>query len=88
MITTEAKAKVIKPVQKNSKDVGSVEVQIAMLTQRINELSTHLDTHKKDNHSRRGLLQMVGKRKRLLSYLKDNDFSSYEKVVKTLELRG
>lgn len=88
MITTEAKAKVFKPVQKNSKDVGSVEVQIAILTERIKELSTHLEEHKKDNHSRRGLLQMVGKRKKLLSYLEQNDASSYAKVVKTLKIRS
>lgn len=88
MMTTEAKAKARKPVQKNEKDVGSVEVQIAVLTARITELSKHLETHKKDNHSRRGLLQMVGKRKRLLKYLRDDDFKAYEKVVTELNLRG
>jgi len=88
MLTTEAKATAMKTVQKNAKDVGSAQSQIAILTARIQELSSHLETHKKDNHSRRGLLQMVGKRKKLIAYLKDNDFKAYEKVVNTLKLRG
>lgn len=88
MMLTEEKTKAIKPVQKSTKDVGSAEAQVALLTARISELSSHLETHKKDNHSRRGLLQMVGKRKSLLSYLKENDFESYKKVITTLNLRG
>ena len=88
MTKTEAKVTTLKELKKHDKDVGSAEVQIAGLTSRITELTEHLKTHKKDNHSRRGLLQMVGKRKRLLKYLKDNDFSSYENVVKKLGLRG
>ncbi len=88
MITKDNKAKVIADNQRNKKDVGSPEVQVGILTARINELTEHLKTHKKDNHSRRGLLQMVGKRKRLLAYLKDKDFDSYQKLVKKLKIRG
>jgi small subunit ribosomal protein S15 len=88
MMATEAKAKVSKIVQKNTKDVGSAEVQIAILSERITELSKHLKNHKKDNHSRRGLLQMVGRRKRLLKYLKANDFSAFENIIKRFNLRG
>lgn len=88
MTKTEAKATAVKELKKHDKDVGSAEVQIAQLSSRIAELTDHLKEHPKDNHSRRGLLQMVGKRKRLLSYLKASDFSAYSKVVKTLGLRG
>ncbi len=88
MISTEEKSKVIKDLQKGKNDTGSTEVQIGILTARITELTEHLKTHKKDNHSRRGLLQMVGKRKRLLSYLKENDFAAHEKLTKKLKLRG
>jgi len=88
MITKEKKSKVIADNQRSKKDVGSPEVQVGILTERITELTEHLQTHKKDNHSRRGLLQMVGKRKRLLTYLKDKDFDTYSKLVKKLSLRG
>ncbi len=88
MISTEEKTKVITTLQKNGKDTGSTEVQVGILTARIKELTEHLKIHKKDNHSRRGLLQMVGKRKRFLGYLKENDYKSYEKLVKKLNLRG
>lgn len=88
MMITEEKAKVISGAAKHDKDVGSAEVQIAVLTARIAELTEHLKTHKKDNHSRRGLLQMVGKRKKLLKYLRDNDFKAYEKTLKEHNLRG
>ena len=88
MIQTEEKSKVIKKYAKNSKDVGSSEVQIAILTERIAELTEHVKVHKKDNHSRRGLIQMVGKRKKLLAYLQNNDLESYEKLKKDLKLRG
>ena len=74
--------------QKHNKDTGSTEVQISLLTSRIKELTEHLKVHKKDNHSRRGLLQMVGKRKRLLSYLQNTDFTSYQSLVKKLGIRG
>lgn len=88
MISTEEKTKVIKDLQINKNDTGSTEVQVGILTARITELTEHLKVHKKDNHSRRGLLQMVGKRKRLLSYLKENDYSAYEQLTKQLKLRG
>jgi len=83
----EAKAGVIKQFQQNPKDTGSVEVQIALLTQRIKELNDHLAAHKKDNHSRRGLLLMVGKRRKFLSYLQKKDYAKYQRVIKELGLR-
>lgn len=87
MISTDNKAKAIKPLQRSKADVGSPEAQVAILTARITELTEHLKVHKKDNHSRRGLLQMVGKRKRLLKYLQDTDFATYKKTIETLGLR-
>ncbi len=87
MISAETKQQVTKDLGKGKTDTGSAEVQIGILTARINELTEHMKTHKKDNHSRRGLLQMVGKRKRLLAYLQDNDFDSYQNVIKKLGLR-
>lgn len=87
MITTEQKKKIVKDLGKSASDTGSSEVQIGILTERINQLTGHVKTHKKDNHSRRGLLQMVGERKRLLQYLQQNDFDSYQKVIKKLGLR-
>ncbi len=87
MITTETKAKVTKDLGKSKTDTGSAEVQIGILTARITELTEHVKIHKKDNHSRRGLLQMVGKRKKLLAYLQANDFDSYKNVLKKLNLR-
>ena len=88
MLKGEEKAAVIAANQKSKNDTGSTEVQISILTARIKELTEHLKTHKKDKHSRRGLLQMVGKRKRLLSYLQDNDFASYQSLIKKLGIRG
>ena len=88
MVGTKEKGKVIADNQKHKTDTGSTEVQVALLTDQIKELTEHLKTHKKDNHSRRGLLQKVGKRKRLLSYLKDTDFTSYQALVKKLGIRG
>ncbi|MDX1765338.1 MAG: 30S ribosomal protein S15 [Candidatus Saccharimonadales bacterium] len=88
MTKHEDKSKVIAQNQKHKKDTGSTEVQIGILTSRIKELTEHLKTHKKDNHSRRGLLQMVGKRKRLLSYLKNRDFTSYQNLINKLGIRG
>lgn len=88
MITKDKKTKVIADNQRSKKDVGSPEVQVGILTARISELTEHLKTHKKDQHSRRGLLQMVGKRKRLLAYLKDKDFDSYNALVKKLKIRN
>lgn len=87
MITTEKKAAAIKSTQRNKNDVGSPEVQASILTERIKELTEHLKVHKKDNHSRRGLLQMVGKRKKLLAYLKDRDYAAYQATIKKLGLR-
>jgi small subunit ribosomal protein S15 len=87
MTAREDKSKVIAGMQRSKKDTGSPEVQIGILTERIKQLTDHLRLHKKDNHSRRGLLQMVGKRKRLLSYLKQNDTNTYTTVVKKLGLR-
>jgi len=77
----------IEKYQSHRKDTGSTEVQIALLTNRINELVEHLNNHHKDNDSRRGLLIMVGKRRRLLNYLKEKDIKKYEKIIKDLKLR-
>jgi small subunit ribosomal protein S15 len=87
MITAEKKAKAIKNTQRAKTDVGSPEVQASILTERIKELTEHLKIHKKDNHSRRGLLQMVGKRKKLLKYLKEKDYTAYKATVEKLGLR-
>lgn len=86
-ITKKAKAKVINKYKLHDIDVGSTQVQIAILTERIQNLTEHLKTHKKDFHSRRGLLQLVGRRKRLLEYLRDKDYDSYKKVIESLKLR-
>ncbi len=87
MITTEKKTAAITKTQRSKTDVGSPEVQASILTERIKELTEHLKVHKKDNHSRRGLLQMVGKRKKLLSYLKEQDYASYKATIEKLGLR-
>lgn len=81
------KKKVITTFAKHQKDTGSAQVQIAILTARINELTEHLKQHKKDNHSRRGLLLMVGKRRKLLNYLKNSHPEKYAEVIGSLELR-
>ena len=81
------KKKVITKYATHPKDTGSPQVQIAILTERINQLSKHLESHAKDNHSRRGLLQMVGKRRKLLDYLRLNEKESYEDLLKQLKLR-
>ena len=86
-MTVERKQEIIKTYRRDEKDTGSPEVQIALLTERINELTEHLKVHKKDNHSRRGLLQMVGKRRNLLNYLAKNDLPKYREVVEKLNLR-
>lgn len=83
----DAKAKIIKEFAKNEKDCGSAEVQIAILTNEINNLTEHLKEHKHDYHSKRGLLIKVGRRKKLLEYLKNNDVVSYREVIKKLNLR-
>ena len=86
-ITKEEKAKLIKKFGKNDKDTGSTEVQIAILTEEINNLTEHLKTHIHDYHSKRGLQMMVGKRRSLLDYLKNNDVVSYRKTIEALGLR-
>ena len=83
----EDKGKIIKKYQHHTTDTGSPEVQIALLTGRINDLTEHLKDNKKDFHSKQGLLKMVGKRRRLLIYLKDKDIEKYRKVVDALSLR-
>ena len=87
MPTTEQKSKRITEFGTSKKDVGSTQVQIALLTDRINELTGHLKTHKKDLHSERGLTLLVGKRRRLLKYLEKQDAKTYQDLVKQLKLR-
>ena len=86
-ITKEKKTETIQKFKKSESDTGSSEVQIALLTKKIDELSKHFETHKKDFHSRVGLLQMVNQRKTLLTYLKRKDTASYSKLIKELNLR-
>ncbi len=86
-ITTEDRKAVIEKFQHKSGDTGSPEVQVALLSQRISHLTEHLKTHKKDNHSRRGLLLLVGQRRRLLNYLSRTDILRYRKLVEALDLR-
>lgn len=87
MISKELKTKIIDEYKRDEKDTGSPEVQIAILTERINELTEHLKIHKKDDHSRRGLLKMVGKRRNLLNYLSKKDINRYREIVQKLGLR-
>lgn len=87
MLKTEVKKKVIKDHQTHKQDTGSPEVQISIFTRQIQELTKHLQSHKKDEHSRRGLLKMVGKRRRLLDYLSKNDPDRYKTILKKLDLR-
>ena len=87
MLRKEEKTAVIEANRKHEKDTGSPEVQIAILTKRINDLTEHLKTHKKDHHSRRGLLKMVGHRSNLLNYLKKKDIERYRAIVAKLGLR-
>ena len=86
-LTKEAKAKIIKDFAKSKNDTGSAEVQIAILTHEINELTEHLKTHIHDFHSRRGLLKKVGQRRNMLQYLAKKDIQSYREVIKKLGLR-
>lgn len=81
------KKQVIQKFSTHPKDTGSPQVQIAVLTERINDLSTHLEDHPKDNHSRRGLLMMVGKRRKLLNYMRINAKEDYETILGKLKLR-
>ncbi len=84
---TVDKTAVIRRHQRHEKDVGSVEVQVALLTERINELTAHFQKHPKDLHSRTGLLKMVGKRRRLLDYLRRTNVESYRRLIQDLGLR-
>ena len=86
-LNTKRKQEIVKQFQRKDGDTGSSEVQIALLTYRINSLTEHFKTHSKDHHSRRGLLKMVSKRRRLLSYLKNTDLNLYRDVIKRLGLR-
>jgi small subunit ribosomal protein S15 len=85
--TTARKAELVQEFGQNPKNTGSVEVQVALLTDRIKHLTDHLNTHKKDNHSRRGLLKMVGQRRSLLDYLKRSNVQRYEDLIARLGLR-
>jgi small subunit ribosomal protein S15 len=86
-LTQEKKAELIEKFGETPQDTGKPEVQIALLTERINELTDHLRTHKKDHHSRRGLLMLVGRRRRFLRYLERSDLERYRSLVKELGLR-
>ena len=86
-MTKERKQEIINTFKRDENDTGSSEVQIAILTERINELTEHLKVHKKDNHSRRGLFKMIGKRRNLLNYLAKKDLPRYREIVKQLNLR-
>lgn len=83
----EQKETIIKDFKLHDGDTGSPEVQIALISERLNHLTTHFQIHKKDHHSRRGLLKLVGQRRRLLSYLKTTDKERYDKLIKKLGLR-
>ena len=86
-ITTETKKELRKKFGKNEKDSGTTEVQIAILSERINYLTEHFKTHTKDHHSRRGLLKIVGQRRRLLDYLAKKDITRYREIIKQLGIR-
>ena len=86
-LAKETKTKVIEDFKVHDTDTGSPEVQIALLTQRIADLNEHLQIHRKDNHSRRGLLLMVGQRRKFLSYLQKKDYAKYQETIKALGLR-
>ena len=87
MLTKELKGQIIETYRVHATDTGSPEVQIAILSRRIGDLTEHFKTHKKDHHSRRGLLQMVSRRRRLLDYIKDDDVSRYKEVIQRLGIR-
>jgi len=86
-LTKEAKLEAVKQYGRTETDTGSTQVQIAMLTQRINQLTEHLRTHKHDHYSRRGLLKLVGRRRRFLNYLQRKDLEGYRALIKELGLR-
>ena len=87
-LTIEEKESIVSKFGENKTDTGSAGVQIALLTSRIRQLTDHVTKHKKDNHSRRGLVMLVGQRKRLMKYLWRTDFDKYENVVNKLKIRG
>lgn len=86
-LTVDAKKEIVAKFGKDEADTGSTSVQVALLSARITELTEHLRTHKKDHHSRRGLLMLVGQRRRLLNYLRDSDLDRYRELIKELGLR-
>mgnify|MGYP003372356055 CR=1 FL=1 len=86
-LTVEQKAKIIADFGRNEKDTGYPEVQIALLTARITDLQPHFETHKKDHHSRRGLLRLVAQRRKMLDYLKASDLARYTAIIEKLKLR-
>ncbi len=86
-LTTERKRELVERFGKNGDDTGSTEVQVALLTERINHLTEHLRAHRKDHHSRRGLLMLVGQRRRLLNYLQRRDLERYRGLIQELGLR-
>ena len=86
-MSTESKSQVIKGYQRSANDTGSPEVQVALLSARINHLTEHFATHKHDHHSRQGLLKMVNQRRKLLDYLKNKDLTRYQELITRLELR-
>lgn len=86
-MTKEEKLEIVKKFGENEKDTGRSEVQIALLTKRINDLNEHFNRHMKDHHSRRGLMMMVGKRRRLLDYLMKKDIERYRGIIKELNIR-
>lgn len=86
-ITKEETADLIKEYGKNEKDSGSAEVQVAILTERIRNLTEHLKVHKKDNHTRRGLMKLIGKRRGLLKYIKNRNIDEYRELIKKLGIR-
>ena len=87
VLLSDKKTKIITDYKTHGQDTGSAQVQVALLTERINLLTEHFKSHKKDHHSRRGLLMLVGKRRRLLDYLKKKDVSKYKELLEKLNLR-
>tara|TARA_B100000989_G_scaffold101794_1_gene74367 strand:+ start:434 stop:703 length:270 start_codon:yes stop_codon:yes gene_type:complete len=87
-LLTEEKASIVEKYKRNEGDTGSPEVQIALLTENINKLQNHFKNHKKDHHSRNGLIRMVNLRRKLLAYLKKKNTDSYDELIKKLNLRG
>jgi small subunit ribosomal protein S15 len=86
-LTQERKAEIVAQFGENAQDTGNTRVQVALLTQRINDLTSHLREHRKDHHSRRGLLMLVGQRRRLLNYMQRNDLEGYRSLIRELGLR-